>query len=328
LQLPVQGLGCMGLSFGYHSAKEFTDDEKIAFIRKVIDLGVNHLDTSDFYGPHTNEILIGKALQGIPREKYILATKFAGGVQDGKFFIRGDRPYVRKCCEDSLKRLGLDYIDLYYVHRIDQTVPIEDTMDELVLLLKEGKIKHIGLSEPSPDTVRRAHAVYPITAVQLEWSLWTRDVEEDLIPVLRELGIGIVAYSPLGRGFLTGSIQKPSDLAEGDWRAGNPRFKPESLDQNAKLLDALNHIAQAKGVTTGQIALAWVQQQGDDVVTIPGTSKEKHLLDNLASVFVKLTPEELKTIGNAIPVDKVAGDRYEGLRGTYKYDKNPLRPSK
>jgi len=231
---------------------------------------------------------------------------------------------VRQCCLASLERLGLDYVDLYYVHRIDQTVPIEDTMDELVLLVKEGKIKHIGLSEASPDTVRRAHAVYPITAVQLEWSLWTRDVEEDLIPVLRELGIGIVAYSPLGRGFLSGEIKKTSDIKEGDFRLYNPRFKGDSLAQNVALLGPLEKIAVEKNLTPSIVALAWVQHQGDDVITIPGTTKEKHLMDNFSSVFVSLTPEEIKHISDSFQVANVAGDRYTG-GAPYRKDKNPKR---
>jgi len=313
LSSPAQGLGCMGLSRGYATHND-SDEHKIAFIRSALDHGVTHLDTAESYGPHTNEILIGKAIVGYPREKILLATKFG----------RGDRESVRSSVEGSLKHLGVTYIDLYYVHRIDQTTPIEDTIEELVLLKKEGKIHHIGLSEPHPDTVRRAHAVHPITAVQLEWSLWTRDVEEDLIPVLRELGIGIVVYSPLGRGFLTGTIQKSSDLSEGDVRLTQPRFKGENFTKNLALLDVLQKISAEKGVTPGQLALAWVQHQWNDVVTIPGTTKEKHFLENVGSLSIKLTAEEIKLIGEAVPVEKVVGERYEG-GAPYRNDKNPQR---
>jgi aryl-alcohol dehydrogenase-like predicted oxidoreductase len=328
LPSPPQGLGCMGLSAFYGSRNDLSDEEAISFIRNALDHGITHLDTSDVYGPHTNEVLVGKAIKGYARDKILLATKFGiSFTQDGKPQVRGDREYVRQSVLASLGRLGVDYIDLYYVHRIDQTVPIEETIEELALLVKEGKIRHIGLSEASPETVRRAHAIHPITAVQLEWSLWSRDVEEDLIPVLRELGIGIVAYSPLGRGFLTGTIQKGSDLSETDWRKRTPRFSDKAIESNQSLVETLKLIANEKGVTPGQIAIAWLQHQGNDVVPIPGTTKTKHFLENVEALKIKLSPEELKVIGQAIPLEKVDGERYEG-GSPYRNDKNPKRVPK
>jgi len=325
--VPAQGFGCLGLSDFYENKNTVSEEEKMNLIAKVISLGVNHLDTSDIYGPHTNEILIGKTIKhfNIPRNSFTIATKFGiGNSSDGQRRAFGNRTYVRECCEASLKRLGLDYVDLYYVHRIDQTVPIEETMEELALLKKEGKIKHIGLSEAHPDTIRRAHAVHPLTAVQLEWSLWSRDVEEDLIPVLRELGIGIVCYSPLGRGFLSASIKKTDDLQQGDWRKNNPRFAQDAMDKNVVLLENLEKFAQLKGVTPAKVALSWVQHQGEDVITIPGTTKEKNLLDNIGSFSVSLTPEEVKFLSDAFPIGAAAGERYaEG--STYRNDKNPKK---
>jgi len=328
LEVPLQGFGCMGLSHAYSNRDGVTDEQKIALLVKIISLGINHLDTSDVYGPHTNELLIGRTLKeaGISRDKVIIATKFAISYEDGKTSIHGEREYVRKACLASLQRLGIDYIDLYYVHRIDQTVPIEDTMDELVALLKEGKIRHIGLSEASPETIRRAHAVYPLTAVQIEWSLWSRDVEEDIVPLCRELGIGIVAYSPIGRGFLSGKIKSVSDLPEGDWRRTYPRFTDEALARNVVLLETLEKkIAEEKKVPLGVVALAWVQHQGSDVVTIPGTTKEAHFMENFGSIFLQLTPEEVKRIGNALPLEQVIGGRSVDDASTYKMDKNPKR---
>lgn len=317
----------MGLVSAYASRHDVTEDQKKALLTKVIALGVNHLDTSDAYGPHTSEILIGHTIKefAIPRNQVIIATKFAIERTDNKVSVRGDREYVRKSCLASLERLQVDYIDLYYVHRIDQKVPIEDTMEELVALLKEGKIRHIGLSEASPATVRRAHAVHPITAYQLEWSLWSRGVEEDLIPVLRELGIGMVVYSPLGRGFLSGKIKSSANLPEGDWRRNTPRFKEEALAQNNALLSTVEKIAAEKNVPMGVIALSWVQHQGEDVVTIPGTTREAHFMENYSSIFVQLSPAEVKRIGDAIPKEKVVGERYGETVPTYRSDKNPLK---
>jgi len=324
LTVPVQGLGCMGLSAFYHSKDAQTEEEKIQFLRTAISLGVNFLDTSDIYGPHTNELLIGKAIQGLDRSKLIIATKFGNRVlEQGQFETRGDKEYVRECVEGSLKRLGIDYIDLYYVHRIDQKVPIEETIEELAEFVKKGKIRHIGLSEAHPNTVRRAHAVYPITAYQLEWSLWSREVEEDLVGVLRELGIGIVAYSPLGRGFLTGSYKTQEDLPQTDRRSQMPRFQGENFAKNLTIVEIIEKIAKERGHTAAQIALAWVQNQGDDVVTIPGTTKLKNLQDNLASLHIKLTPEELKQIADALPPSE--GARYPGSGSPYRFDANPPR---
>jgi len=328
LKSTIQGFGCMGLSAFYSTRKDANDEEKIAFLHQVIESGVTHLDTSDVYGPFTNEVLVGKAIKDYPRESILLATKFGIRAKEGVWGVGGEREYVRSACEDSLKRLGVDYIDLYYVHRIDQTVPIEETMQELALLVKEGKIKHIGLSEASAETIRRAHAVYPLTAVQLEWSLWSRDVEEDIIPVLRELGIGIVAYSPLGRGFLTGAIQKPDDLQADDWRKGNPRFQEEALKQNATLLDTLSKIAKEKNCTVGQLALAWVQHQGEDVVPIPGTTKLKHFQENVEALKVQLSHQEIKEISDAVPSHNVVGGRYSAGANSYKTDNNPKKTDK
>eukprot|EP01124_Arcella_intermedia_P031574 TRINITY_DN715_c0_g1_i1.p1 TRINITY_DN715_c0_g1~~TRINITY_DN715_c0_g1_i1.p1 ORF type:complete len:338 (-),score=72.34 TRINITY_DN715_c0_g1_i1:60-1073(-) len=324
LKTPMQGLGCMGLSAFYATSSQMQEEEKVAFLKQAFDLGVTFLDTSDMYGPFTNELLIGKAIQGLDRSKLIIATKFAACFTDKGVVIRGDKEYVRQCVEASLKRLGVDYIDLYYVHRIDQTVPIEDTIEELAEFVKQGKIRHIGLSEAHPNTVRRAHKVHPITAYQMEWSLWSREVEEDLIPVLRELGIGIVAYSPLGRGFFAGLFKKPEDLKEGDWRSTTPRFSEDNLKKNLPLIEKLEKIASEKGVTPGQVALAWVQNQGPDVVTIPGTTKFKNLQENWASTKIILTPAELKMIADAVPAAEVVGERYEG-GSTYRLDKNPPR---
>eukprot|EP01124_Arcella_intermedia_P016801 TRINITY_DN23413_c0_g1_i1.p1 TRINITY_DN23413_c0_g1~~TRINITY_DN23413_c0_g1_i1.p1 ORF type:complete len:345 (+),score=69.41 TRINITY_DN23413_c0_g1_i1:25-1035(+) len=325
LSAPSQGLGCMGLSSAYISNESQTEEDKIEFLRKAMALGVNFFDTSDIYGPFTNELLIGKAIKGYDRSKLTICTKFGVSFGPQGVKVRGDREYVREAVQASLKRLDVEYIDLYYIHRIDQTVPIEDTIEELATFVKAGKIRYLGLSEASPQTVRRAHAVHPITAYQLEWSLWSRDVEEDLIPVLRELKIGIVAYSPLGRGFLAGLFKKPEDLQKGDWRATNPRFSEDSMKKNVPLLEKLEKIALEKGVTPAQVALAWVQNQGDDVVTIPGTTKLKNLEDNLASLKITFTPEELKSIGEAIPHNEVAGGRYADGSSHYRNDKNPPR---
>jgi len=312
----------MGLSAFYDSRNHLTEEESISFIRNALDNGVTHLDTSDIYGPHKNEILVGKAIKGYPRDKILLATKFGISSTPEGTKVRGDKEYVRQALQGSLERLGVEYVDLYYVHRIDQTVPIEDTIEELALLVKEGKIRHIGLSEANPETVRRAHAIHPITAVQLEWSLWSRDVEEDLIPVLRELGIGIVAYSPLGRGFLTGTIQKGSDLADTDWRKKIPRFSDKAIEHNQSLIDTLKIISNEKGCTVGQIALSWVLHQGNDVVPIPGTTKIKHFGENLEALKITLSPEELKAISQSVPSEKVSGDRYD-TGSPYRNDKNP-----
>ncbi|GAB4820420.1 hypothetical protein N2152v2_007466 [Parachlorella kessleri] len=298
----------MGLGNAIYSGTEgLQEEDYIAVIQHAIDKGCNFLDTSDVYGPFTNEELVGKAIQKYPREKLIIATKFGFVIEDGwDYHLDGSREHCRAACEASLKRLGVDYIDLYYLHRKD---PKE--------LVEEGKVRYIGVSETSPADIRRGHAVHPITAVQLEWSLWTRDAEEDIIPTCRELGIGIVAYSPLGRGFLTGTITSPDDLADGDWRKSNPRFQKE----NKALVEKVSKLAARKGCTPGQLALAWVLAQGDDVAAIPGTKRIKYLDENLGAARVQLGPEDLKEIDGFLASIKVKGDRYTNMKArSYHYD--------
>jgi aryl-alcohol dehydrogenase-like predicted oxidoreductase len=293
LEVSAIGLGCMGMSGGYGPPKP--EEDMIKLIHHAINSGVTHLDTSDVYGPHTNEILIGKALKGVKREEVQLATKFAlkivGSV--GQMEINGKPEYVRACCEASLKRLDVDYIDLYYVHRIDTKIPIEITMGELKKLVEEGKIKHIGLSEAGPATIRRAHAIHPITAVQLEWSLWTRDAEEEVIPTCRELGIGIVPFCPLGSGFFASGPKVLDNASEYDYRKMLPRLQGENLDHNKVVYERVNEMAHKKGCTPAQLALAWVLHQGDDVGPIPGTTKIENLNQNLGALAVKLTAQDM-----------------------------------
>ncbi|KAL6851548.1 hypothetical protein ACP4OV_020481 [Aristida adscensionis] len=308
LEVSAQGLGCMGMSAFYGPPKP--EPDMIALIHHAVAAGVTFLDTSDMYGPHTNELLLGKALQGGVREKVELATKFAVSFDGGKVEIRGDPAYVRAACEGSLKRLGVDCIDLYYQHRVDKKVPIEVTIGELKKLVEEGKIKYIGLSEASASTIRRAHAVHPITAVQLEWSLWSRDVEEDIIPTCRELGIGIVAYSPLGRGFLSSGRKLIESLGEQDFRKYMPRFQPENLDKNAQIFEQVNVMAARKGCTPSQLALAWVHHQGNDVCPIPGTTKIENFNQNMGALSVKLTPDEMTELESYAAAGNVQGDRY------------------
>ncbi|OVA01657.1 Aldo/keto reductase [Macleaya cordata] len=312
LEVSQQGLGCMGMSAFYGPPKPESD--MIALIHHAIDKGITFFDTSDIYGPFTNEILLGKALMGW-REKVELATKFAISYQDGKADIRGDPEYVRAACEASLKRLQVDYIDLYYQHRVDTRVPIEVTVGELKKLVEEGKIKYIGLSEASASTIRRAHAVHPITAVQIEWSLWTRDVEEDIIPTCRELGIGIVPYSPLGRGFFSSGAKLVDNLTDNDFRKSLPRFQPENLEHNKHIFERVNEMAVRKGCTPSQLALAWVHHQGNDVCPIPGTTKIENLNQNIGALSVKLTAEELAELESLVSADAVKGDRYSGIYG-------------
>nr|GMD68040.1 auxin-induced protein PCNT115-like [Ipomoea batatas] len=309
LEVSAQGLGCMGMSAFYGPPKP--DADMISLIHHAVDSGVTFLDTSDVYGPHTNEILVGKALKGGVRERVELATKFGIIFADGKRDICGDPAYVRAACEASLKRLDVDCIDLYYQHRIDTRLPIEVTMGELKKLVEEGKIKYIGLSEASASTIRRAHAVHPISAVQLEWSLWSRDVEEDVIPTCRELGIGIVAYSPLGRGFLSSGPKLLEDFTNGDFRKYLPRFQAENLEHNKKLYERIVEIAETKGCTPSQLALAWVHHQGNDVCPIPGTTKIENLIQNIGALSVKLTPEDMAELENIGSADAVKGDRFQ-----------------
>ncbi|RSN13123.1 aldo/keto reductase [Streptomyces sp. WAC 05977] len=310
LEVGAQGLGCMGMSEFYGQGD---DTESIATIHRAIELGVTLIDTADMYGFGRNEELVGRALAG-KRDQVVLATKF-GIVRDeadpSKRGIRGDEFYVRQQVEASLRRLNVDHIDLYYQHRVDPDVPIEETAGALSSLVEQGKIRHIGLSEAGPDTIRRAHAVHPVTAVQTEWSLWSRDIENEVVPVCRELGIGLVPYSPLGRGFLTGRFKSKEDFADGDFRqTTQPRFAEGNLERNLAIVEALRALAEQKGVTAGQLALAWVQAQGDDVVPIPGTKRRKYLEENVASVGLKLTTEDVAAIEAAVPADAVAGERY------------------
>ncbi|KAK4585585.1 hypothetical protein RGQ29_023008 [Quercus rubra] len=321
LEVSAQGLGCMGMSALYGPPKP--EQDMISLIHHAIHTGVTFLDTSDMYGPFLNEILLGKALKGGLREKVELATKFGVKVVDGKREIRGDPAYVREACEASLKRLDVDCIDLYYQHRIDTRVPIELTIGELKKLVEEGKIKYIGLSEASASTIRRAHAVHPITAVQLEWSLWSRDVEEEIIPTCRELGIGIVAYSPLGRGFFTSGPKVVENLSDKDVRKFLPRFQPENLEHNKTIYERVNEMATRKGCTTSQLALAWVHHQGKDVCPIPGTTKIQNFNQNIGALSVKLTPEEIAEIESFASENDVKGDRYTEGASTWKISETP-----
>jgi aryl-alcohol dehydrogenase-like predicted oxidoreductase len=308
LKVSALGLGCMGMSDFYGPASE---DEAIATIHEALDRGVTFLDTADIYGPFTNERLVGRALRG-RRDAVVLATKF-GNVrkEDGTFVgIDGSPAYVRQACDASLKRLGVDHIDLYYQHRVDRQTPIEETVGAMAELVRAGKVRHLGLSEASSATIRRAHATHPITALQTEYSLWTRDVEDEILPTVRELGIGFVPYSPLGRGFLTGRFRTAADFAEGDFRASNPRMSSENLAKNVALADRVKELAAEKQVTAGQLALGWVLAQGDDIVPIPGTTKRTHLGENLASVDVALDGADLARLAAAFPKNVAAGERY------------------
>ncbi|KAL6660388.1 hypothetical protein ACP70R_001934 [Stipagrostis hirtigluma subsp. patula] len=322
LEVSAQGLGCMSMSAFYGPPKP--EPNMIALIRHAVAAGVTFVDTSDMYGPHTNELLLGKALQGGLREKVEVATKFGiSFVADGKREIRGDPAYVRAACEGSLKRLGVNCIDLYYQHRVDTRVPIEVTIGELKKLVEEGKIKYIGLSEASASTIRRAHAVHPITAVQLEWSLWSRDVEEDIIPTCRELGIGIVAYSPLGRGFFSSGAKLVDSLSEQDYRKHLPRFQPENLDNNIQIFERVKAMATRKGCTPSQLALAWVHHQGNDVCPIPGTTKMENFNQNVGALSVKLTTDEMAELESYAAAANVQGDRYPQMAPTWKNSETP-----
>jgi len=321
LEVSAQGLGCMGMS-GYYGPPK-PEAGMINLIHQAIDAGVTLFDTSDVYGPHTNEILLGKALKGDVRPKVELATKFGISAENGGYEIYGNPTYVRAACEASLKRLEIDCIDLYYQHRSDTRVPIEITMGELQKLVEEGKIKYVGLSEASASTIRRAHAVHPITAVQLEWSLWSRDVEDEIIPTCRELGIGIVAYSPLGRGFLSSGPKMAENLTDGDFRQSLPRFQAENLEHNKALYGRVCGIAEKKGCTSSQLALAWVHHQGKDVVPIPGTTKIENLKQNIGALSVKLTPQDMAELESIASDDAAKGDRYMDGFPTYQTSDTP-----
>ncbi len=309
------GLGCMGMS-AYYSGRD--EGESVATLERALALGVTFFDSADMYGLGENETLVGRVLRP-HRDRIVLATKFGNtwNAEGQRGPVRGDAPYVRQACDASLRRLGLDVIDLYYQHRVDPRVPIEETVGGMADLVKAGKVRFLGLSEAAPETIRRAHAVHPIAALQTEYSLWSRDPETELLAVTRELGIAFVPYSPLGRGFLTGQIKSPADLEADDWRRNMPRFQGENFQKNVDLAARLHDLASARGCTAGQLALAWVLAQGKDIIPIPGTKRRKYLEENVGAVTVSLTPEELAEIDRILPRAAFLGERYpaEAMRG-------------
>jgi aryl-alcohol dehydrogenase-like predicted oxidoreductase len=310
LEVSALGLGCMGMTYAYGAGDERLG---IGTIRRALDLGVTLLDTAEVYGPYTNEELVGRAIAG-RREEVQVATKFGFRFDPGDPYLAqgvdGSPENVRRACDGSLQRLGTDYIDLYYQHRVDPGTPIEDTVGAMAELVKAGKVRYIGLSEAAPETIRRAHATYPLTAVQMEYSLWTRDPEDGVLPTVRELGIGFVAYSPLGRGFLTGQIRSADDLPEDDWRRTNPRFQQEALRENARLADRVRDLAADRGITPAQLALAWVMAKGKDIVPIPGTKRPGRLEENAAAATVSLSGQDIATLDEVVSPTAVRGSRY------------------
>jgi aryl-alcohol dehydrogenase-like predicted oxidoreductase len=311
LEVSEIGLGCMGMSEFYGTPDE---DESVATIHRAIELGVTFIDTADMYGPFTNEKLVGKAIVDC-RDQVVLATKFGNErEEDGtRLGVNGRPDYVRKACDASLQRLGVDHIDLYYQHRVDTDTPVEETWGAMKELVEAGKVRYLGISEAAPETIRKANSVHQITALQTEYSLWSRDVEDEILPTVRELGIGFVAYSPLGRGFLTGQIQNFEDLPEGDYRRSSPRFQGENFEKNLELVEKVREIAEEKGIAPSQLAISWLLHQGEDIVPIPGTKRRKYLEENAAAPGIELSDEELSRIDEAAPKGVAAGERYPDM---------------